>query len=118
MQKSSLSTVFTAILLAGALIAGATQQPPWIIAVIAALAAVANVVEPRARAIRAAQGKTLAKALPMIVVNQIIWVNLVFLIGFGVAWLIGGPVVALPIWLPVAVSAVGMAGVLAVSLKG
>lgn len=117
-MPNSLSTVFTAILLAGALVAGAAQHPAWVVLVIALFATLANLLSPGARATRAAQGKTLGKALPMLIVNQLIWVNLVFLVGFGVAWLAGGPVIAVSVWLPLAVSAIGLAGVAAASLKG
>ncbi|MBN2906528.1 MAG: hypothetical protein JXJ18_07465 [Rhodobacteraceae bacterium] len=117
-MPNSLAPVFTAILLAGALIAGATQQPAWTVLILAGFAIVANALSPSACAARAAQGKTLAKALPTMVVNQLIWVNLVFLVGFGAAWLFGGPIIAAPIWLPIAVSALGLAGALVTSAKG
>ncbi|MEX5727466.1 hypothetical protein Ga0609869_000819 [Rhodovulum iodosum] len=117
-MPTSLATAFTAILLAGALFAGAAQQPVWVIVVIAAFATIANVMAPNARAARAAEGKGLVKALPMIVINQLIWVNLVYLAGYGVAWLLGGPVFAAPVWLSLGVSAVGFAGAVATALKG
>jgi hypothetical protein len=114
----SLPTIFFAVILAGAFLAGESQHPAWIIVVIAALAAIARMFDPEARAARAAQGKTLGQALPMLVVNQIIWVNLVFLIGFGIAWALGGPLIGFPLLLPLAVSLAGAAGMLAISLRG
>jgi len=113
----SLPTVFYAIILAGAVIAGAAQNPAWVIVIIAVLAAVSRILDPEAKAQRTAEGKTLSKALPMLVVNQIIWVNLAFLIGFGVAWLIGGPVLALPVLVAIIVSLVGTAGSVATGMK-
>jgi hypothetical protein len=111
-------TIFFAIVLAGAFIAGAAENPAWIIVVIAALAAVARVFDPEASAQRTAQGKTLKQALPMLVVNQIIWVNLVFLIGFGIAWALGAPLLPVGIWLPLVVSLIGCGGMIAISRAG
>jgi len=114
----STPNIFYAIILLGAFLAGQSQNPAWVILIIAALATVARIADPETRATNAAQGKTLAKALPMLVINQIIWVNLAFLIGFGIVWALGAPLVALPLWLPLAVSALGLGGFLALSLKG
>ncbi|SIO42683.1 hypothetical protein SAMN05444722_2073 [Rhodovulum sp. ES.010] len=110
-MPNSLLQISTAILMAGALVAGAAQQPFWVVVVIAALATAANVLNPEAQANRAAQGKTLGQALPMVVLNQLIWVNLVYLVGYGPAYLLGGPLLPLPAWLSVAISAAGLAGV-------
>ncbi|MBK1635908.1 hypothetical protein [Rhodovulum adriaticum] len=117
-MSNTISTVFTVILLAGALVAGAAQQAFWVIIVIAVMATVANAVSPAARADRAKQGKGLMQALPGLVLNQLIWVNLVFLIGYGAAWAMGGPLIAAPVWLTVGLSAAGLAGTLAASLRG
>ncbi|TCO74253.1 hypothetical protein [Rhodovulum euryhalinum] len=114
----SVPNIFFAIILLGAFLAGESQHPAWIVLIIAALAAVARIFDPDARKLRAAQGKTLAKALPMLVLNQVIWANLVFLIGLGIVWAFGAPLVALPLWLPLVVSAAGLGGMIAVSLKG
>lgn len=114
----SIPNIFFAIILCGAFLAGESQNPAWVILIIAALATLGRVFDPEARAARAAEGKTLAKALPMLAINQIIWVNLAFLIGFGIVWAFGAPLVALPLWLPLLVSAAGAAGMLALSLKG
>ncbi|MCO8144020.1 hypothetical protein NHN26_02160 [Rhodovulum tesquicola] len=112
------ANIFYAIILAGAFLAGQSENPVWVILVIAALATVARALDPAAAATRAAQGKKLARALPLMVFNQIIWVNLVFLIGLGIFWALDAPVVALPLWLPILVSAVGLGGAIAVSRKG
>ncbi|TCP60283.1 hypothetical protein EV663_11171 [Rhodovulum bhavnagarense] len=117
-MSNTISTVFTVILLAGALVAGAAEQPFWVVVVIAIIATCANAVSPAAGAGRAKQGKTLLKALPGMVINQLIWVNLVFLIGYGAAWAMGGPLIAAPVWLSVGLSAAGLAGTLAASLRG
>ncbi|ARE41103.1 hypothetical protein RGUI_2962 [Rhodovulum sp. P5] len=114
----SLPSVFYAIILAGAVVAGAAENPPWVIVIIAAFAVVAKVFDPEAKAARAAEGKTLTKALPMLVVNQIIWTNLVFLIGFGIAWLIGGPLLPLPLIVALVISLAGAGGAVVTGLKG
>lgn len=116
-MSNTISAVFSVILLAGALVAGAAQQPFWVVVVIAVLATVANVVSPAAKTDRAKQGKALTKALPGMVINQLIWVNLVFLVGYGAAWAMGGPLIAAPVWLSVGLSAAGLAGTLAASLR-
>ncbi|ARC87791.1 hypothetical protein [Rhodovulum sp. MB263] len=113
----NLPQIFYAVILFGAVLGGATGIDAWVIVVIAALAVVANVFDPTARQKRAEDGKTLTKALPMIVVNQVIWTNLAFLIGLGVAWPFGGSIVALPVLVPLIVSAIGCAGALAAGMK-
>lgn len=112
----NLSQIFYAVILFGAFIGGTAGIDAWVIIVIAALAAVANVFDPAAKEKRAAESKTLAKALPMIVVNQIIWANLAFLVGLGVAWPFGGAIIALPFLVPLIVSAIGCAGALATGM--
>lgn len=117
-MPNALLQISTAILMAGALVAGAAQQPFWVIVVIALLATLANLMNPVAKANRAAEGRTTAKALPMLIFNQLIWVNLVFLVGYGIAWVLGGPVLPASVWLSILISALGLAGVIAASARG
>lgn len=117
-MPNSILQISTAILMAGALVAGAAQQPFWVVVVIALFATLANLMNPAAKANRAAEGKTLGKALPVLILNQLIWVNLVFLVGYGIAWALGGPVIPAPVWLSVLISAAGLAGVIATSARG
>ncbi|TDX33202.1 hypothetical protein [Rhodovulum visakhapatnamense] len=113
----NLPQIFYAVILFGAFLGGTAGIDAWVILVIAAFAVVATVFDPAAKAKRTAEGKTLTKALPMIVVNQVIWANLAFLIGLGLAWPFGGSILALPLLVPLIVSGIGCAGALAVGMK-
>ncbi|MBK5934728.1 hypothetical protein C8N32_108104 [Rhodovulum imhoffii] len=105
-MPKTLATTSYALLLAGAALAGLSAHPAWAILVIAALATVSRVYDPRTRLIRTREGRSLLQVLPGMVLNQLIWVNLAFLVGLGISRLFGA--LPLPVLLPLVVSALGL----------
>lgn len=105
MQNPPFARLAYGALLAGPLLAGLAAHPIWVILAVAALATALRAVAP------ATGGQRGPRALGMMLFNQAIIVNVAYLAGYGIVYLTGGRGLALPIWLPLALSAVaGAAG--------